>query len=341
VHRSARTLILRTLIPAVLFISIAITLASAAQAQNKADEKPSAAATAQARKAYKKGQQYFDAGEYQNAEAAFRKAYAAVPNPVVLLSVGECQKRTGKYAEAVSTFERYLKGKLDAKERAEVENKIEEIKSMPATLAVTTDPQGAKISIDGSDSGKVSPAEVEMAPGEHTVELSLETGETVTKTVQADFGARHELIVEIGAESLFDPFHTGSDGASVYNAEPEAKEDENTARSSVAPWIVMSVGGAALLVGTVLGAMALSEESDFDENPTTDSADTGERLALFADVAFGVGAVTVVTGLVLLLTEEDPERDETGAAAKGSGPRVLAAPVLLRDGGGMAASVRF
>ena len=335
-YRSARTLI-----PTVLVISISVTLAPAAQAQKKADETPSTAATARAREAYEKGQQYFDAGEYKNAEAAFREAYAAVPNPVVLLSVGECQKRAGEYAEAASTFERYLKEKPDAKDRAEVENKIEEIRSMPATLAVTTDPPGAKISIDGSDSGLVSPAEVEIAPGEHTVELSLETGETVTKTVQADFGARHELMVEIGAENLVDPFDTGSDVASVYDAELEAEEYENTARSSVAPWIVMSVGAAALVAGTFLGAMALSEESDFNEHPTTDSADTGEQLALFADVAFGVGAVTVVTGLVLLLTEEDPERDETGAAAKGSGPRVLAAPVLLRDGGGMAASVRF
>ena len=172
-RRSARTLILA-------FLAISITLASSAQAQNKAKEKPSAEATARARDAYKKGQRYFDAGEYHNAEATFREAYAAVPNPVVLLSVAECQKRAGKHAEAVSTFERYLKEKPDAKDRAEVEGKIEEIMSLPATLAVTTDPPGAKISIDGSDSGKVSPAEVEIAPGEHTVELSLQTGETVT-----------------------------------------------------------------------------------------------------------------------------------------------------------------
>ncbi len=333
-RRSARTLTLT-------IVAISITLASGVvQAQGKGKGKPSAAATARARDAYKTGQQYFEAGEYHSAEAAFREAYAAVPNPVVLLSVGECQKRAGKHAEAVSTFERYLTEKPDAKDRAEVEGKIEEIKSLPATLVVSTDPPGAKISIDGSDSGKVSPAEIEIAPGEHTVELSLQTGETVTKNVTADFGARHELMVEIGAENLVDPFATGG-GESVYGAEPEEPVDEDEGGSSVAPWIVMSVGGAALAAGTILGVMALSEESDFNENPTTDSADHGEQLALFADVAFGVGAVAVVTGLVLLLTEGDPETDEPGEQAAASRPRVLAAPVLLRHGGGMAARVRF
>jgi tetratricopeptide (TPR) repeat protein len=316
-----------------------VAMASTAQAQGKADKKPSQEETARAREAYKRGQEYFEAGQHHDAEAAFREAYAAVPNPVVLLSVGECQKRAGKNAEAVETFERYLEEKPDAKDRAEVEAKIEEIKSLPATLVVTTDPPGAKISIDGSDSGKVSPADIDVAPGEHTVELTLDSGESVTRTLEAGFGARHELVVEIGAENLVDPF--AGKGGDVYGAMPGEQEPEDRGESSVAPWIVMSVGGAVLAAGTILGVMALSEESDFNEDPSTDSADRGEQMALFADVAFGVGAVAIVTGVVLLLTEGEPATEDDSLAGAGTGPRVLAAPALLRDGGGIAASVKF
>jgi hypothetical protein len=211
---------------------------------------------------------------------------------------------------------------------------------LPATLAVTTDPPGAKITIDGSDSGKVSPAEVEIAPGERTLELSLQTGETVTKNVQADYGARHELAVEIGAENLIDPFAI-SGGESAFGAEPVEPADEDEGSASVAPWVVMGVGGAVLAAGTIFGVMALSEESDFADNPTTDSADHGERLALFADVAFGIGTVAVITGFVLLLTEVNSEVDDTGEEAVSGGRRVLAAPLPFKHGGGMAASVRF
>jgi tetratricopeptide (TPR) repeat protein len=333
VRRSARIFYLTV-------FTLFVVLASTTQAQNKASKKPSAEETARAREAYKSGQKYFEAEQYEEAEVSFREAYAAVPNPIVLLSVAECQKRAGKNEEAVATFESYLEAKPDAKDRAEVEVKIEEIKSLPATLVITTDPPGAKISIDGSDSGKVSPAEVEIAPGEHTVELTLDSGESVTKSLQAGFGARHELVVDIGSADLVDPF-AASDGQDVYGAEPEPQKDD-TGGSSVAPWIVISVGGAALAAGTVLGVMALSEESDFNENPNTDSADRGEQLALFADVAFGVGAVAVITGVVLLLTEGEPAaEDDSAAAGNTKGPRVMAAPVLHRDGGGFAASVRF
>ena len=48
-----------------------------------------------------------------------------------------------------------------------------------------------------------------------------------------------------------------------------------------------------------------------------------------------------VTGVVLLLTEGEPVTDDDSVAGAVKGPRILAAPALLRDGGGIAASVRF
>jgi hypothetical protein len=83
------------------------------------------------------------------------------------------------------------------------------------------------------------------------------------------------------------------------------------------------VGAAGLVTGTVLGFMVLAERSDFDASPSEASADRGERLALFADVAFGVGAMALITGAVLYLTDdssEPAERETTTARLRARAP---------------------
>lgn len=316
-----------------------LALVSVVHAQGKAG-KPSAEARARAREAYGEGQKLFEAEKYEQAKASFEEAFEAIPNPVVLVSIAECQKRLGEAAEAVATFERYLEMKPDAKDRASVEEKIEEIKNLPATLEIFTDPPGAAVRIDGEDTGKSTPAEIELAPGEHSVELTVSSGESVTRTVNAEFGKRHELRVELGAEeAIVDPFAEGPAAVQEPEQEPETRTDEGP---SIVPWVVIGVGGAALVAGTVMGVMALAKESDFNDKPTEDSADAGERLALFTDVAFGVGAVAVITGLVLLLTEEEPRgEDEMAGGGSGEASRVLLAPAVLNQGAGVSARVRF
>src|SRR5688572_6778415 len=52
---------------------------------------------ARARELYTKGQQLFRQGDYAEAQRTFEEAYVAVPNPIVLLSVAECQVRSEQY----------------------------------------------------------------------------------------------------------------------------------------------------------------------------------------------------------------------------------------------------
>jgi hypothetical protein len=87
----------------------------------------------------------------------------------------------------------------------------------------------------------------------------------------------------------------------------------------------------------VLGIMALSERSDYDKNPTEAGADRGERLALFADVGFGVGAMALVTTAVLLLTHDDVKSaDEAPSTA-----RLQLIPSVTARGASATAKVRF
>jgi hypothetical protein len=91
------------------------------------------------------------------------------------------------------------------------------------------------------------------------------------------------------------------------------------------------VGLAGLVLGGVLGGLALSEKSTVDANcqPTSDPGTLGchgdgfaasqrmKDLGLWSTVGFGVGAAASVTAIVLFATEPGKPKTE----ARAGGPR--------------------
>jgi tetratricopeptide (TPR) repeat protein len=286
---------------------------------------PTEAQRTLARTAYARGQALFAEGKYSEAKAAFAEAYAAVPNPVVLLSAAECDVRLGLLEEAHEALHRYLTEKPDAADRAEVEKKLAELAALPATFVLSSEPAGATIKLDGKDTGQVTPAEVQTTRGARLVELTLAGHHSASDTVTARIGARHELHVALQALPPPPP-----KAPVAPEPEPEREQPPTTAL-----WITSIVGAAGLVTGTVLGFVVLAERSDFDAKPTEASADRGERLALFADVAFGVGAMALITGAVLYLTSGDATEPAPSTARL----RLGAQPV--RDGAAVVAHGQF
>jgi PEGA domain len=62
------------------------------------------------------------------------------------------------------------------------------------SIYITTDPTGAKIFLDGSDTGKVSNAVIQnVVPGSHTIRLELQGYDTVEEIVQVSAGSEARL----------------------------------------------------------------------------------------------------------------------------------------------------
>ena len=292
---------------------------------------PTAEQREAARAAYDRGRKLFAEAKYADARAAFQEAYDAVPNPIVLVSIGECQLRLGNFEDAYDAFTRYLQGRPDAPDRADVEKKMADITATPATLVITTAPAGASIRIDGQDSGKVTPAEVPVPRGEHTLELTLAGHTALSEPLTARAGVRHELHAEL------QPVPPPPVAVAPPPPPPPPPPPEPPTE---AIWITSIVGATGLVAGTVLGFMALSERSDYDANPTMESADRGERLALFADVAFGVGAMGALTALVLYVTSDDQAEAPPADAAE-SEPSATVTPVIGPSHIGVVTGGRF
>ena len=323
-------------------MAVAISLTAAIPHANAQD----AQARSRARQIFAEGQRLFREGQFAEAEAAFLQAHELVPNPVVLKGVADARERSGNLTGAVEMIERYLGEREDvpAAERAELEARVAHMRSQPGTVAVASTPEGATILLDGSDTGLVTPAELpELAAGEHAIVLSLPGHETAQEMVNVPFGGRTEVQVELVAEAPDEPAEAVvPDGEPIEMEEEEVSDDEEEADNGpgAAVWVTSALAAAALVTGTVLGFVALSREAEFDEMPTEDSADKGQQFALFADVAFGVAAVSAITAIVLFLTRnaDDTDDDDTEPAAAA---RLQVAPAVGPRGGGVAARLQF
>jgi tetratricopeptide (TPR) repeat protein len=286
------------------FLALAF-VSTVAEAQGAQDR-------AAAHAAYGRGQELFREGRYAEAEVAFEEAYGLIPLPVVLLSIAESRQRQEDIPGAVEALERYLQqAPPTARDRAEIEGRVAELRQRPATLVIRTTPTGASISVDGQVVAQPMGHEVEhqVPPGSHEVSASLEGHETATQTVEATFGARHEIdLTLLSAEPVAPPPEPA-------RSRPPVVEDDGELKIGTEVWIAGGIALAGVAAGSILGLLALSEQSDFDAMPTEDTADTGETLALFADLSFGVAAVAAITGVVLLVTSGDD--DEEARAAVG------------------------
>lgn len=296
------------------------------------------AARATARQLYAEAQQLFDRGQYAAAEAKFREAYAAVPNPVVLRAIAAAQERQNNTAGAIATLQQYLRDAPNAADRAETERRIVELGSRRAVITFNSTPPGAEIIVDGQATGQRTPVEVQITPGEHTLELRLQGYPPVTQRFSAVANTRVRLDVNIAQAQAMGS--NGGDGQTA-TTDPAGGGGGGSADPSIGVWISAGVAAAGLISGTVFGFLALSEQSNFDQTPTHETADRGEAFALVADISFGVAAAAAITGIVLYIVERSSGGGGQAARLDGESLQLGVAPWASPNGGGVAAQLRF
>jgi len=283
-----------------------------------------------ARQLYTEAQALFEAGSFAQAEASFRAAYEATPNPVVLKAIASAQEHQGNIAGAIATLEEYLRLSPTTADRAEVEARLQTFRARPAMVNISSTPPGAQIIVDGTDSGHTTPHEVSMTAGSHTVELRLAGHAATAQTFEARAATRVRLELNLDAEA--DPLGNEGGDEQAAGGGDDTSSDGGTPDPSAGVWVFAGIGAATLIAGTVFGFLALSEQSNFDTEPSLDTADRGETFALIADIGFGVAAASVITAVVLYIVERG---DSSGDSA------AIVAPFATQNSGGVTAALRF
>lgn len=175
---------------------LALLLGGAATLTTTVATADEAASVAMARDRFAEGVEFFDAGRFEEARAAFLQAYALKPHPALLLNIGQSELRAGRYADAASRFSEYLATTpADASpERLSAERGLAESRRHVAELRPTVNVAGAELFVDERRLGHTPlTTPIFVTPGRHRVraERGHERAETV---VEARAASVHEFL---------------------------------------------------------------------------------------------------------------------------------------------------
>lgn len=269
---------------------------------------PTVAATpealADARRAYAEGTEHFNAGRFAEALASFERAFAMRSNPVVLKPIAECHERLGHVPEAIAALERYLRELPTAGDHAQLEARLAALRQRPARVSVMSSPEGAQIVIDGEPRPQRTPSDVEVPPGHHRISATLPGYRATEREFDTSPGAAVSMDVTLERVTA---------GAV---AGPVVPPPVTVRRVGSAVWVATAVAGAAAVAGTVFGIMALSDANDYEQTPTQELLDRGQRNALLADVGFAASLLSA--GVAVVVYFADRGRTESAAATTSS-----------------------
>lgn len=236
----------------------------------------------------------FRANAWREAIREFELAYALAPQPELWFNIARAREQLGEYELAIEGYRRYLRDRIDAPDRAAVEENIRALEvqaaharlrrtgeAAPTTVQFDVATQGARLFLDERMVATApSAALIVTTPGPHTVR------------VQAD-GMR-----EWRAELTF---RQGAPARVIASLAPETRY-RTIARPHVVSAVLAGLGAASLLTSGVFGVQALSAGCS--------GCDDRDRAAARSDVFLGITAGLAVGAAVVYFLERGASRTE-------------------------------
>ncbi len=347
ISRLAAALVAGTLASTAL-VPLAHAQKAKTEAKKDAAKKPDKKTRDAARKAYGAGEKAYGAAKYAEAYDHFKKAYGLIPSPHAQYWMAMCLDQEGKSAEAYAAFKTFFANpraeKVGDEKMTSAKEAFNKLKSTPGEVNFKTTPAGASISVDGEAQMGETPMTVKIPPGDHKIAVSAAGYETQKMDITIAPGEKQEQAVTLEKAA---PTPAPAPAPAAPAAAPPATPAEPPAppakKSMVPAYVTLGIAGAGLIVGGIFGAKALGDKSKFNDNPTNDNADTTERDALIADMAFGVAITLGVTGVVLLTSHGSGDAAKESGSIKKLPPKATlnVAPYMSPHGGGAAARLTF
>jgi hypothetical protein len=157
-------------------LSIAVITGVAVPGTVRADD--SKATKREADRHFKNGVKLFDESKYSEALAEFEQAYALASHPLVLYNLATTHRALSQYAQAVDFYNRFLdegKGVVKPAQLARGQRELDDVLRLIARVDVTTDPEGATVSVDGRAIGPSPLGQpLILGPGDHVVSATLD-----------------------------------------------------------------------------------------------------------------------------------------------------------------------
>lgn len=144
---------------------------------------------ARARALDQQGAKAYGEGRYNDAIRFFEEAHRLGGPPFELWNVAKCHVRLDQPEQAADVLERYLATpNLPPEDQKEAARELDELRRRPSTMTVASSPSGASVTVDGKPVDGGTPVTVTVAPGPHTVVVSMREHAIYTRQVDARYG---------------------------------------------------------------------------------------------------------------------------------------------------------
>lgn len=288
-----------------------------------ADEKaPSDAVVLEAKQRFDRGFELYDEGEYPLALIEFSRAYELVPNYRVLYNIGQVCIQLGQYANARRALEEYRqKGgeELSRERREAIAKDLEMLGNRTAFLLITSNVEGAEVSVDDVSMGKtpLAPALLVDA-GVHRVSLRHVGYQPKSARVTLAGGDEHTLALDLEPQPEVKPTFVVRERADAGNSQTLMIVGWATTGALVAGAIVTGVMGVG--EADELEQLKGADPRDYEDlaGRLEDTKSNASTLLLTSDILSG--AALVVGGLSLWITI-DPLESGTPPADDAPGPK--------------------
>jgi hypothetical protein len=206
------------------------------------------AVSADEQQAFAQGLRLYESGDARGAEREWRAGYAVHHDAAFLVRIGEAEERAAAPAEAIKTYERYLRESPTAADREEIEGRISRLDPHRAGAG-----PGAHTAAAGATDDDASPAPSSSAPSQGKPAEGATAG-AASPAADSRSGAARARRQQ--AEDLReDP---REDLRSFVTDEPARS------RLNVAAWVGTAVTVALLGVAAFYGASASEKEGDIN-----------------------------------------------------------------------------
>jgi hypothetical protein len=299
--------------------SIATMVLTTSVARVAHAQAPDAAAQKEAGIHFQRAVGLYGEADYRAALVEFKRAYEIAPSTTVLYNLGQTYYQLQNYAEALSTFERYV-AEGGSGHKGEVENAINVLKTRVGKVDITTTTPGWEITVDDDLVGKTPLAKpVLVAIGRRKITASKPGEAPVSRFVEVAAGDTVPLtLTGLGT--------TPPPGGGDNSGTPPPTDSRRSTLLTVG-WI----GTGVLTAGTVVtGILALSSSSKLkdDRNAFPANAsniksdhDNSQTMAVVTDILGG--AAIVLGGVSLYFTLVKPSPSAPAQVGLAAGPNKL------------------
>ena len=289
---------------------------------------------------FNRGVTEMEAGNYKKGCPLIAESLRVDPQPGTLFALSQCEVKWGRIATAVVRLDEYLQvyARMTPEQKAQQIKRLNVVKEQREKLATQVPeltlslPPGAPAgTVVKRDDVVVASAALGLGlpvdPGEHVVSTQAPGGALWEQRFTITSGEKKPLVLEVKTAPIIEA------GPAMVTPPKEARPVEAGAGPStrrVAAYVIGGVGVAGLVVGGVMGGLALGKKATItahcgsgikssDETACDaeglKASNSVKPLGLVSTVGFAAGLAGVGTAVILILTDHKTAKPE--AAARG------------------------